>query len=316
MAQFFRKSIDQHLFSGSSSALAAERLRFKQNQVSGVFEIQSHPDEFELLVLGDGEETGAYRLHPDSHVKIPVSEIGASWEKEEVPIRSMALPDQASRAIWQALEFQNTSQQEVKGVAGWKTFLDHCFSERITGMVGIASDLGDGFVFLKSGLPASGETIFCTSEGFTNNLQTAQGLLQATNQLTLYTADPTTQAYQCTLLRLGVVGWGGRILANYKDLVGQKLLHVLNANLNAMLMHQQSNIYLADIDIIDNHFFSECKAAAEVYQTLFLDLAQMIGRVIGSMVTRRIITSTFERLALNEQEIIKTNTLAPAAFLR
>ncbi len=42
----------------------------------------------------------------------------------------------------------------------------------------------------------------------------------------------------------------------------------------------------------------------------------MIGRVIGGMVTRRIMSTTFERLALCEQEALTTNTLAPAAFLR
>jgi len=316
MAQFFQKSIDQRLFNSTRSSLDAERLRFKQNQISGVFEIQAGPEELEVLVLGDGEETGAYRLHPDSRLKITPTEIGAGWEGREVPVRSVALPDHASRAIWQALEYQISARAEVQGLAGWKSFLDRCYSDRTTGMVGVTSELCDGFVFLHEGLPASGESIFCSAEGFTNSMQAVEVCLDGLDRLTLYQADPATQAYKCTLLRLGVVGWGKRILANYKDMVGQKLLHILNASLNSMLMHQRSNIYLADIEIIDNHFFRECKEAAEVYKSLFLDMSQLIGRVIGGMVTRRIMSTTFERLALSQQEVLTTNTLAPSAFLR
>ncbi len=316
MAQFFLKTIDQHQFTGSRASLDAERQHFKQNQVSGVLEIQSKPDELEVLVLGDGEETGAYRLFPDSRFRITPAEIGAGWEGREVPIRSVALPDQASRAIWQALEFPLEAREEVQGLAGWKAFLDRCYTARLSGMVGVASELGDGFVYLHEGLLAPNETVFCSAEGFTSNLSTVEKLLDSRDQLTLYKADPATQAYQCTLLRVGVLGWGKRILANYKDMVGQKLLQILNANLNAMLLHRQSNIYLADIDIIDNHFFCECKTAAQEYQALLLNMSQFIGRVIGGMVTRRIMSTTFERLASCEQEALTSNTLAPDVLLR
>src|SRR5512138_177633 len=113
MAQFFRKSIDQHEFNCSRSGLEAELLRFKRNQVSGVFEIAARPKEVELVVLGDGEETGAYRIKSDSHSKITPEEIGMSWEGLEVPIRSVALPDQASRALWQAMEYQRAGEEEI-----------------------------------------------------------------------------------------------------------------------------------------------------------------------------------------------------------
>src|SRR5512140_2311925 len=144
MAPFFRKSRDQHTFSGSTTSLALERLQFKLNQVSGIFEIQSRPAELELLVLGDGEETGAYRLRRDSHEKISLAAIGTGWEKEVVPIRSVAMPDHASRAVWQALECRSASREAVQGLAGWKAFLDRCYSDRLTGMLEISSDRCDG----------------------------------------------------------------------------------------------------------------------------------------------------------------------------
>ncbi len=316
MAQFFRKTIDQKLFTGSRETLDAERLRFRQNQISGAFEIEATSDELQVLVMGDGEEIGAYCLYPNSRMKIKPNEIGLGWKKPDVPIRSVALPDQASRALWQAMEFQVTSHEEAIGLAGWKAFLDRSYKQRLTGMVGIASELGDGFVFLQEGMPSASETVFCSAEGFTNSLQGMDPYLDTSNLLTLYKADPATQAYQCALLRQGMAGWGRRILANYKDMVGQKLLQILNSSLNAMLMHQQINIYLTDIDIVDLHFFCECRAAAAAYQNLLVSMSQLIGRVIGGMVTRRIMTNTFERLALAEQEVITSNTLAPAAFLR
>ena len=221
MAQFFRHSIDQQQFTGSRERLEAERLHYRQNQVSGVFEIQATPDELQVLILGDGEETGAYCLYPNSRIKINPLEIGTGWEDHEVPIRMVAMPDHASRAIWQSLEYPVVGQETLPGLAGWKEFLETCRKHRLTGLIRLDSDLCDGFVFLQEGLVASGETILCSSDGFTTNLQAAESFLDAPERLTIYKADPATRAYQCTFLRLGAVGWGKRILAHYKDMVGQ-----------------------------------------------------------------------------------------------
>jgi len=315
MTPFFRQSIDQHLFSGSQALLDSQRAHFRENHLSGAIEIQAKAQELDVVVFGGGEETGTYRLWPDSHLKISPSEIGIGWDRKEVPLCSITLPDRASRAIWQALEFQTFSLKEINGRTGWEKFLESCRSEKLTGMVGVASELCDGFVFMQAGLPAPSESIFCSSEGFTDSLEILKGYMDYPQQLTIYKADPSTQAYQTTLLRMGAGGWGKRILSNYKELVGQKLLHILNTSLNAILLNQQSNIHLADIEIIDNHFFFECRRAAETYQALFQDMSKLIGRVIGGTVTRRIMNNTFGQLQLVEQEVLSTNTLAPGTFL-
>ena len=295
--------------------LDSQRTQFRTGQLSGIFEIQSMPQEMEVLVFAGGEETGTYRLWPDSRLKITPGEIGNSWDKLEVPIRAVALPDQASRAIWQALEFQLFSNKRITGLAEWRGFLESCRSERLTGVVEIASENCDGFIFLHEGFPTPNESIFCSPEGFTTNLQIAEGYLDGDLQLTINKADPATQAYQCTFLRLGVVSWGNRILSNYQDMVGQKLLHFLSVKLNALLIHRQSNIHLAGTEIIDNHFFCETRTAAEAYRNLFHDMSQLIGRVIGGMVTRRIMSSTFDKLGSSQRESLETYTLTPATFM-
>jgi hypothetical protein len=207
------------------------------------------------------------------------------------------------------LEFQTFSHKEINGRAAWEKFLESCRTEKLTGMVGVASEIYDGFVFMQAGFPAPSESIFCSSEGFTDSLEILKRYMDSPQQLTIYKADPSTQAYQTTLLRMGAGGWGKRILLNYKELVGQKWLHILNASLNAILINQQSNIHLADIEIIDNHFFRECRRAAETYQNLFQDMS------IGGTVTRRIMSNTFGQLQLVEQEVLATNTLSPGTFL-
>ena len=113
-----RHSIDQQQFTGSRERLEAERLRYRQNQVSGVFEIQATLDELQVLILGDGEETGAYCLYPNSRIKINPLEIGTGWKDHEVPIRMVAMPDHASRAIWQSLEYPVVGQETLPGLAG------------------------------------------------------------------------------------------------------------------------------------------------------------------------------------------------------
>jgi hypothetical protein len=315
MAHYFRNAIAQQSI-GSRSVLDSERAKFKNFRTSGCFEIQSMPNEFEILVYANGEESGAYRLWANSRLKITPAEIGIGWDKQAVPIRSVALPDQASRAIWQALEYQRFSQSQVNGISEWRGFLETCRRAGLSAIVEVASEDCDGFVFLHEGFLATNESIFCSQEGFTNDLDTVEPCLEGRLQLTIYEADPATEAYQCTLLRMGEVRWGSRILNNYKDMVGQKLLHLLNVNLNNLLSHQQSNIRLSGTDIIDNHFFSESWAAANVYRTLFMDMSQLIGRMIGGMVTRRIMSNTFDQLGFGEREIMETHTLTPATLLR
>jgi hypothetical protein len=315
MGTFFRKSVDQHQYIGSFSLVDSQRLHFKENQISGVIEIQAAPDLMEVLVFGNGEETGSYRLWPEARSKVSPLEIGQGWEKPTVPIRAVALPDQASRALWQALEYQRFVHREIQGLADWERFLRTCHSERLTGMVGIASELCDGFIFLSEGSLVPKESIFCSSEGYFDSLEAAQAFLDVPQQLTLYEADPATEAYQCTFLRLGVGRWGKHILLNYKDFVGQKLLQILNASLNAILVHQQANIHLADVEIIDNHFFYESHLAAEAYLALFQDMSQLIGRVVGGLVTRRILSNTFGQLRVSEQKLLSTHTLTPASLM-
>ena len=296
--------------------LDSQRAQFRNGQLSGFFEIQAMPQELEVLIFAGGEQIGTYRLWPNSLLKITPSEIGIGWDRQEVPIRAVALPDQAGRAIWQALEFQFLSQKEIVGLAEWKGFLGSCRTDRLTGMVEVTSEACDGFVFLYEGLPVVNESVFCSSEGFTSSLQVAEGYLDGNQQLTIYKTDPATQAYQCAFLRMSVVGWGNRILSNYQGMVGQKLLNILNANMNAILIHQQSNIHLVDTEIIDNHFFYESEKAAEAYRTLFQDMSQLISRVIGGMVTRRIMSTTFEQLDIIEQDSLTARSLTPATFLR
>ncbi len=274
------------------------------------------PEELELLVYANGEESGTYRLWANSRLKITPAEIGIGWDRQAVPIRSVALPDQASRAIWQALEYQLFSQSQLNGISEWKGFLETSRRAGLTAIVEVVSENCDGFVFLHEGFLAANKSIFCSQEGFTNNLVTVEPCLEGPLQLTIYKADPATEAYQCTLLRMGEVRWGSRILNNYKEMVGQKLLQLLNVNLNNLLLHQQSNIRLAGTDIIDNHFFSESQSAAKVYRTLFMDMSQLIGRVIGGMVTRRIMSSTFDQLGFSEREMLKTHALTPATLMR
>jgi len=315
MGPFFRKSVDQHQYFGSLSLVDSQRLHFKENQISGLIEIQAAPERMEVLVFGDGEETGTYRLLPESRSKVVPADIGRDWDRPAVPIRAVALPDQASRALWQALEYQHFTHQDIQGLADWEKFLQASLSEKLTCMVGIASEGCDGFIFLNEGSPIPNESIFCSSEGFFNNLETAREFLQMPQQLTLYKADPTTQAYQCTFLRLGVGRWGKQILLNYKDFVGQKLLQILNSSLNAILVHQQANIHLADVEIIDNHFFVESRLAAGAYLALFQGMSQLIGKVVGGLVTRRILSNTFEQLRGSERDLLTTHTLTPASLM-
>jgi|WetSurMetagenome_2_1015567.scaffolds.fasta_scaffold16166_4 hypothetical protein len=314
MARFFPNSIDRQII-GSRADLDAQRAQFRNGKLSGFLEVQSMPEEHELLLFSGGHEIANYRLWPNSRLKISSSDIGIGWDRQMVPIRYVALPDQASRSLWQALEFQLFSQKVIADQVEWKKFLESCHTARFTGSIEVISERSDGFVFLHEGVISPNESVFHSKDGFTSYIQDAEGCFTYPLKLTIYKVDPSTQAYQCILLRRGTISWGDQILVTYKDMAGQKLLSLLNANMNTLFLNKQVNIHLADIEIIDNHFFCEASSEAEAYRLFFQDLSELIGHVIGGMVTRRIMSYAFNRLGFGEQNILKTHTLAPDVLL-
>jgi hypothetical protein len=315
MARFFRKSIAQQA-NGSRALLDSQRLGFGSGGISGLIEVQAASQDLDILVFAGGKETGTYRLGRDAQKKIASSEVGTGWEKRDASIRTIALPDEASRAVWQILEFQPASRQEITGLSGWKEFLEACRAGGLHGMVEVASEACDGFILLDEGLPAPNESIFCTADGFTASLAEAERSLSGRSQVTVYQAEPAAPAYQCALLRVGASGWGSRILSTYQDMAGQKLMGTLAASLNSMFAHRQWNIRPVEAEIIDHHFFPESQAAAKAYQAMFGVMTQLIVQVIGGMVARRILNNTFEQLGAGQQQTLHTQALTPAAFLR
>ena len=314
MARFFRQALDDQ-FTGSLAYLDSQRSLFRNDRASGLFEIQATASELVILLFAGGDEAKAYRLGPESCAQISPAKIGTDWVKKEVPIRTVNLPSQASRAIWLALESQPKTRQEIRGIGEWNKLLEACLAERMTGLIEVASDSCDGFILLYEGVPVKSEAIFSTTQGFQTGLLTAQQYLDSPWQITIYAVKLASQAYQCALLRLSATEWSSGILARYRDLVGQKMLQTLNANLNMLIAPKQWDIHLVGGSISDQHFFPQLQQAVDAYREVFMAIGEQANLVLGNTLSQRLLGETFNQLSKEELALFEAQRLIPAAFL-
>jgi hypothetical protein len=133
-------------------------------------------------------------------------------------------------------------------------------------------------------------------------------------EVTLYTYVPSAQAYRCALLRQGAMDWGYQILSRYREMVGQKLLQLMDRELNRQISPWQWNISLNDNVMADSHFFPSINDATHAYRSLFMAMGAQMNFVIGNTLTQRLLDDTFEMIHPDERAILRSERLIPAAF--
>jgi hypothetical protein len=313
MSTFFRQASDSK-FTGSPAFLTAQESTFRNDQASGLIEIQSSAHEQLYEIFTNGLLAGAYRVGPESQQRISVAEISRGWEKPEVPIRTVVLPDTAGRALWLALESKLAGLREVHGAGGWNEFLETCKTGQISGLAEITSENHDGFVFFKDGIPVNSESNFSTLMGFVSSPGNAFSNLTGSLKIRMSELDPASQPYQCVQVRLSVGAWGKYILNRYVDMVGQRLLVSLDNKLNSLILPWQWNIQLAKNEIIDRHFFPKTDMIVHAYRALYISMLVQISDVIGRVLALRILNEAYAQLGAEESRILESRALTPGVF--
>jgi hypothetical protein len=129
-----------------------------------------------------------------------------------------------------------------------------------------------------------------------------------------YSHHSSAHAYQYAVLRLGAIHWSRQILSRYQEMVGQKLLQMMDRELNRQIQPWRWHIVLDGQDMLDLHFFPYLMDAAHAYRALFMIMGGQMNFVIGNTLTQRLLSETFEQVHPDERTVLQSQRLIPAAF--
>jgi hypothetical protein len=289
-------------------------ISFRNDQASGLIEIQVSAREQIFELFTGGLLASAYRVGPEAQQRIPVAEARRGWETPEVPIRSVVLPDTAGRVVWLALESRLAGLREVRGAQGWTEFLETYKAGQVSGLAEITSEHFDGFMFFKNGIPVKSESSISTPLGFVSDPVNLVSALGGALMIRMHEIDPGSQPYQCVQIRLSAGAWGEYILNRYMEMVGNRLLLSLGNKLNSLILPWQWNIRLANNEVIDRHFFPKTDMIVQAYRALFISMLVQISEVIGRVLALRILNDAYAQLGVEESRVLELRSLTPVVF--
>lgn len=312
-SHFFRQATADQ-FIGSMAYLDSQQSLFHHDQNSGMIEVQINQAEWVILLFARGISTGIYRLTDESCKPILMSELHAILNNSSAPICTQILPDVAGRLIWLALESQLQKRSQIRNLAEWESLMDDLKTEKLTGLVQVSSEFFDGFVFLQGGKLAKSESIFSSDEGFQPILPFFRYREDIPCQLAIYTSPPTSLARQGFILRRGVSDWITLLLNRYREMVGQRLVEIMINQSNISIEPWQWKIQLEGTSLWDQHFFSNIDAAGKAYRALLMSMTEQCSMMIGNGLTQRLVSETYGQLSSEENEVLESQRLIPAAF--
>jgi len=296
----------------NNSLLNAENY-FSDQKVSGLVEKQINADRTAILIVGGGLPCSAYALDNDICKSISLAEF-SSLNAGISHLRAIKLPDAAGRMAWLALESHVKNKYLIGSDESWQRQLDQWKQERWYGLIEITSRTLHGFALFWKGEIQKPEVIFSTPQGFVTEFPLMKNVTGSSWEITTYTHTPSAQAYQCAILRQGAVEWTRQILGRYRNLVGQKLLQLMERELNRQILPWQWNISLDESMMVDTHFFPSLSEATHAYRALFMAMGAQMNFVIGSMLTQKLLDETFEQIHPDERAVLRAERLIPAAF--
>lgn len=309
MKYFFRQIEDIPL---NNSPVSAE-IYFRGANATGLIEKQVNADRTAVLLFISGEPSMAYLLENGQSRSISLAEF-LSLKDDVGHTRAIKLPDVAGRLMLLAFESQVKDKHVITNDEAWMKQVDQWKQDHWNGLVEVTSNNLHGFTFFWQGEPQKSDLIFSTSQGFISNFPPLSNMDDSVWNVTAYSHSASVQVYQCAVLRLGATNWCHKILDRYQQMVGQKLLQMMDRELNRQMQPWNWNIKLEENDMLDMHFFSHLVDEAHAYRALFMAMGAQMNFVIGNNLTQRLLSETFEQVLLDERVALQSHRLIPAAF--
>ncbi len=296
-----------------SSAVSAE-LFLRGIHSTGLIEKQFLAGQSAVLLFASGMPTVAYLLENDQRKSMSLVEFSAVPQDALSSVRVIKIPDVAGRLAMLAFESMVQHTLTVTDESIWGRQVDQWRSEQWNGLIEIKSETMHGFALFWHGEIQRSDTIFSTSQGFAADFPDVSSAHESPWNIFLYSLPASEQVYQSTVLRYGAMDWIHKILGRYQEMVGRKLLLTLDRELNRQIQPWNWNIALEETDILDAHFFTYPSDAEHAYRALLMSMGAQMNIVLGSNLTQRLLSETFEQVHPEERVILQSLRLIPAAF--
>jgi hypothetical protein len=307
MKNFFHQIEDIPL---DNSPVSAE-VYFRGANATGLIEKQFDDDRTAVLLFINGEPGMAYLLENGHGRSMSLAEFSSLNDPHPCAIN---LPDVAGRLVLLALESQVEKKLLFADSETWKKQIDQWKQEQWNGLIEVKSKNSHGFSLFWQGEPQKSDLIFSTPQGFVSDFPPLGGPDDPAWDVVTYSHHASAQAYQYAVLRLGAMHWSRQILSRYQEMVGQKLLQMMDRELNRQIQPWRWHIVLDGQDMQDLHFFPYLMDAAHAYRALFMTMGAQMNFVIGNNLTQKLLSETFEQVYPDERTVLQSQRLIPAAF--
>jgi hypothetical protein len=298
---------------GSHATLNALQTSLRENQASGLIEVQVGAVRRVVLVYAHGTQSGVYLLEEGRSRPFHLAELSTLWGGAPFSIHTVNLPDRAGRAVWMALESRKQDPLEVRGNEAWNRLQQDLKKEGFSGLLEYTSDSMQGFAVVNKGeIPAS-ESVFFNGQGFDNSPPSELPINRLWN-VTIYSPSPSARSWQSHTIRTSALHWGNGVLERFQSIAGEKFLRVVDKEIRMLIQPWKWMIFLNGTTITDDHFFAGPQAAAHAYRAIFMGMGTHMGLVIGNVLTQRILQEMFEDLEQDERAALEAQRLIPAAF--
>jgi hypothetical protein len=284
---------------------------FRGANATGMIEKHFDNEQSAVLLFINGEPGMAYLLENGQGRSMSLAEF---LSLNDAHPRAIKLPDVAGRLMFLALESQVENKFLIADNEAWKKQVNQWKHDHWSGLVEIKSKNSHGFSFFWQGELQKSDLIFSTSQGFVSDFPPLGGPDGIVWNVVAYSHHVSAQAYQCTVLRLGATHWSHYILSRYQEMVGQKLLQMMDRELNRQIQPWRWNITLDEKDLLDLHFFPYMMDAAHAYRAVFMAMGAQMDFVIGNNLTQKLLNEAFEQVDPIERTVLQSQRLIPAAF--
>jgi hypothetical protein len=298
---------------GASAFLDAQQVYLRENKICGFIEIQVDQTTQVILLFAQGILAGAYLLEADDSTSFQHTNLSTVWSGKPTPIRTVEVPQIAGRMMWLALESQISSRMEIAG-KDFEARLNIWKSENFSGAVEVSAEKTRGIFYIHEGNTLETESFFYNGRELTNASVSHQIQDHDPLKIIIHKPSPDSQSQQCFMLRQGILQWGNGILGRYQELAGQKLIKMIQKDIEDLIQPWGWKLFIENSALRDEHFFPHSQTAAQAYRAIFMELGNQMGQVIGNALTSRILNETFETLDKDARSALELHRLIPAAF--
>lgn len=309
MLQLFRQALDNSM-PGSQAYLEALEQMFIQDRGSGLIEVEITPDSELLILFLEGSLIGQYHISAGMVKSLSAQETKNFFEKE-VTVRSLELSSQALRAVLQLIEW--SPSQPLGAIKGKDLdgYIESLKLSHSSGLLMLRSEQADGFVAFATGITLPDGVIFSTRRGFTDTMAVLHSLADEQFELFWYETRPETEMASRMHLQLAMLNFVSGYIRGYELIVGSNLINALDYDLNTALRLRRLNIRMVGASLLNQHLFIRQEAAREAYLFLLKKLVEHCARVIGSKLAMKVCEEAFQKLATDNQSILREIKITP-----